>query len=98
MRQAFFDQARGVLAVAVTPGTDYRGSVAFNVRNLPRGAYTVLLDGQPMATISGRQVKTIGQALAVSWMKNGDLNLAFSLNDGRAIRIDPSRSNQIAAR
>ncbi len=98
VRQAFFDQARGVLAVAVTPGTDYRGSVAFNVRNLPRGAYTVLLDGQPMATISGRQVKTIGQALAVSWMKNGDLNLAFSLNDGRAIRIDPSRSNQIAAR
>lgn len=98
VKQAFFDQSRGVTVIAVTPGTDYRGNVAFSVRGLSKGDYTVLLDGQPMATISDRHVETVGQPLAVGWRKNGELNLAFPLDEGRTIRIERTQSNRMVAR
>jgi len=88
VEQAFYDQPRGVLAIAVVPGTDYRGPVSFRVRSLPKGAYRVLVDGQAMATVSGRLVKPVGHDLVVNWTKSGELNLAFPLKEGRAIRIE----------
>ncbi|QUT05741.1 hypothetical protein KFK14_22830 [Sphingobium phenoxybenzoativorans] len=98
VNQAYYDQSRGVLAIGLAPGTDYRGSVTFNVRSLPKGSYTILLDGQPAASIAGRRIKPITEELAASWTKSGELNLALPLNEGRAIRIEKLRGDRIAAR
>lgn len=97
--QAYFDKARGVLAVAVEPGPGSGGDVSFGVRNLRKGgAYTVLLDGEPAATITGREARVIQSGLAVSWTKAGELSLAFPLGQGRGIKISGVGGRQVAAR
>lgn len=98
VNQAYYDRVHGVLAVAVEPGTADRGQVSFNVRSLPKGNYTVMLDGQQVATITGKVIKASSDALALSWTKAGKLNLAFALNEGRGIRIERAGSNAMASR
>ncbi|WP_374469654.1 hypothetical protein [Phenylobacterium sp.] len=98
--QAYFDQARGVLAVAVKPGTEYRGEVSFRVRNLPRsGVYAVLLDGEPVATVKGRRIDvTRPGAISAAWAQASQLSLAFQLQEGRRLRIEGLTSRRVASR
>lgn len=98
VNQAYYDKGRGVLAVAVTPGTDYKQRVSLNVRSLPKGDYTVLLDGKQVAAISGRLLTASSDTATLNWAKSGELSMAFTLGDGRSIKVVRVQSSQIAAR
>lgn len=96
VRQAYYDRARGVLAVGVAPGTEDRGQASFTVTDLPSGTYTVLLDGRPAATLSGRRVTSVDADLTLTRTSRNGLKLAFPLNEGRTIRIE--RTGRMASR
>jgi hypothetical protein len=83
----------------VAPGTDDRGETAFDVKGLSAaGAYSVYVDGVPVASVSRGRVTRTGQGLTATWTKSGELKLAFRLGSGTAITIEPDTSQRTASR
>lgn len=88
VNQAYYDESRGVLAVGLTPGADYKGSISFRIRNLPRrAAYEVTVDGVPAAVVSAGKINAKSADAALAWTSGGELRVELPLRDGRNIQL-----------
>jgi hypothetical protein len=95
--QAYFDKQRGRLAIALKPGTAYRGVTRFNVANLrSEGSYAISIDGSKAATLNKGVLSKLPKELAnARWNRSsGMLELELPLQEGRAITIEDQRGGQ----
>ncbi len=88
--QAYFDSKQGRLAIALQPGTGYRGSTKFNVANLRADAsYAITIDGSKAATLKKGALTKLPKELGKArWDRaSGMLEMELQLNARRAIAI-----------
>lgn len=99
--QAYFDSVRGRLAIAVQPGTGYRGVTKFNVANLRAdGNYAITIDGAKAATLQQGVLSKVPKKLGKArWdHSSGLLELELQLQQRRAITIQDLGVRQVVER